>query len=115
MKTKKSLYTLAIIAIGLMIFGCGNSKPKSKPEASLVPSEIINFPLDNRTSNLSSFLAHHDNSEDGLLFSLNQQTNEIQAYSLTEQKLVYQHSYDIDGPKGVEKSQPFILFDLTIS
>ena len=107
MKTKQSLYTLAIIAIGLMIFGCGNSKPKGKLEASLVPSETINFPLDNQTSNVSSFLAYHDNSGDGLLFSLNQQTNEIQAYSLNEQKLVYQHSYDIDGPKGVGEISAF--------
>ncbi|KOF02616.1 hypothetical protein OB69_09815 [Roseivirga seohaensis subsp. aquiponti] len=116
MKTKQSLYTLAIIAFSFLIFSCGNSKPKDKPEASLVPSETINFPIDNSTSNVSSFLAYHDNSEDGLLFSLNQQTNEIQAYSLNEQKLVYQHSYDIDGPKGVGEISAFhiVRFDSII-
>lgn len=116
MKTKQSLYTLAIIAFSFLIFGCGNSKLKDKPEASLVPSETINFPIDNSTSNVSSFLAYHDNSEEGLLFSLNQQTNEIQAYSLNEQKLAYQHSYDVDGPKGVGEISAFhiVRFDSII-
>lgn len=116
MKTKQSLYTLAIITFSFLIFGCGNSKPKDKPEASLVPSETINFPIDNSTSNVSSFLAYYDNSGDDLLVSLNQQTNEIQAYSLNEKKLAYQHTYDVDGPKGVGEISAFhiVRFDSII-
>ena len=116
MTRKQNLSALSIIAIGLLIFSCGNSKLKDKPDASLVPSETINFSLDNQTSNLSSFLAYHDNSGDGLLFSLNQQANEVQAYSMNEQKLVHQNSYAIEGPKGVGEISAFhiVRFDSII-
>ena len=109
MKSKILFYfTLAIISLSVLQ-GCNKAENGSEESVGrLVPNAtIINFPVDNRTSNLSGFLAYFDNSGDGMLFSLNQQTNEILAYSMNEQKLVYQNTFDIEGPNGVGEMAGF--------
>lgn len=86
---------------------CGESETKNTNDSKLIPDGIVNFPLDNRSSNLSSFLAYFDDEGDGQLFSLNQATNEINAYALDDQQLIYQDSFHIEGPQGVGQIMGF--------
>lgn len=100
MNRKGNLWLMALALV--FIVSCNQQKVDR--EYALKPSDsLLRIELDSLTSNVSDWLDYYfdEESDSGLLFSIDPSANELEIYSIEEGKLVQKISYDTEGPNGV--------------
>lgn len=94
---KISIKFILLISI---ILSCSVKDKKNKIVQFTPVEELIQFPLDSETPNISNGL-HYFDAGTPLLFSLNWTKNSILIFDIEKEKLIKELVYDHEGPEGV--------------
>ncbi|NVK44469.1 MAG: DUF4221 family protein [Oceanospirillaceae bacterium] len=94
------IWLLALLGVSLV--SC-NSNESSGEYALKASDSILRIQLDSLTSNISEWLDYYfdEESNSGLLFSVDPTANELELYSIEEGVLVQKVAYNTEGPNGV--------------
>lgn len=93
--TIRSILTISILVV--IFFSCNGTSNNSKGFELRPTGEVLILPIDAKTSNISTGLVTYED----YLINVNWNTNSLQFYSLSSQKLEKEIFYQYEGPQGI--------------